>query len=633
MENSMRVVIYFALVSASLCQSLAQNTTIDSLSKVLKSDNQSDSATIATMIELSYAYAQIVPDSSYALASRALELARDKKIRILEAWSLNRLSGYYWLTARFPEAIKAAQESLQIFEDLGDVKGIADGYNVLANTYAMDNDLERALTYYKKSLAIFEKLGDTDALSRGLSNVGRVNYMLGRYDSALVYMEAIKEIVLGTNTIRESIMYNTTGDIYQKLGQPRLALDYYEKGLKIAEALNSQRIITYSTRGMAEVYQMLGDVSSSNRYALLTLRISEEIDYLENVRNATKILSDNFRSMGDFENAYNYFVKYSATKDTMFNSEKSREIEKLEENFKIKEQEKEIALLTAEQQLQTQRSNQQKIGMIALVTIISLVIILVIVQFRKIRLKQQTNLLLTEQARLLEEANQTKDKLFSVISHDLKSPFGALLMVTEQLDQQTFSQEELRSLKNSLQGRVQSLNELLNNLLYWSKSQMKGVTQKKEAFDLTEVIARNIKVFKQVADEKQIHLTSNVTERHQVYADNNEIDCVIRNLINNALKFTNANGTVTVSLTSMPNKTMVSVEDTGTGISDDIMASLFTSESKMRMTGTNNEVGSGLGLFLCKEFTEKNGGTLDVETELGKGSRFYFTIPNQEAAS
>jgi two-component system sensor histidine kinase/response regulator len=636
----MRLTLYIIFFIASLVQLIAQISPVDSLTKALKKNNLTDSAKIATMIELSYSYAQISPDSSFNIATRALNLAREMEIKILEAWALNRISGYYWIKAKFPDAIKTAQESLQLFEEIGDDRGIADCYNVLGNTNAMDNDLERALEYYKKSLDKFSELGDIDAVSRGFSNVGRVNYMLGRYDTALYYMEQIKDILKGSNSISESIMYNTTGDIYQQLDRLKEALEYYKKGLEIAERLNSSRIITYSTRGMAEVYQTLGDVAASNKYALLTLTKSQDIGYLENVRNAEKILSDNYRSIGDFENAYAYFVKFSATKDTMFNTDKSREIQKLEGNFEIKQQQKEIEFLTAKNELQEQQSYQQRIIMLGLIIIITLIIILVIVQYRTNSLKQKSNQLLTEQkeqiekqAALLEEANRSKDKLFSIISHDLKSPFGALLMITEQLDQQTFSQEELSTLKNALQGRVKSLSELLNNLLFWAKSQMEGASTEKETFDLKKLIFQNIAVFKQVADVKNIDLTAEIEEDCEVYADVNQIDCVLRNLINNAIKFTNKEGTISVSLTKLAHEIKVTVEDSGTGITEEIQASLFTSSAKMRMTGTENEVGSGLGLFLCQEFVEKNGGHIGVESELKRGSRFYFTIPNDSNRS
>ncbi len=636
----MRLFLSVIFLATVFLQLKAQTTPVDSLSNVLNKSDLTDSARIATMIELSYAYTQIIPDSSFTIGTRALGLAREKKITALEAWALNRISGYYWIAAKFPEALQTAQESLQLFEEIGDTRGIADCYNVLGNTNAMDNDLERSLEYYKKSLDLFAKLGDIDALSRGLSNVGRVNYMLGNYDTALYYIEKTKDVVLGTGSVRESIMYNTTGDIYQKLGRDAEALKYYKTGLEIAEKLYSSRIITYSTRGMAEVYQNLGDVEASNQYALRTLNISEEIGYLENVRNAAKILSDNYRSLGDFDNAYTYYVKFSTTKDTMFSSDKNREIQKLEGNFEIKQQQKEIELLTAENEIKEQKGHQQRMIMIGLMIIITLSVILGVVQYRKNLLKQKTNKLLTEQkeeiekqASLLEEANRSKDKLFSIISHDLKSPFDALHVITAEMDRETFSQEERTMLKNKLQGRVKTLNELLNNLLLWSKRQMEGVSNEKTTFDLSKVINQNIEVFKQMADVKNIDLSAELEGDFEVLADVNQIDCVIRNLINNAVKFTEKGGRIKVTATKSSEETKVVIEDTGTGIPVEIQQSLFMGNQTHKRNGTDNEVGSGLGLFLCKEFVEENGGSIGVESEPKKGSRFYFTIPNPPKAS
>lgn len=643
-------VLVFLLFSFGPVYLFAQRATIDSLTLALAERKETDSTTIAMMIDLAYAYSQVSPDSTLNLAEKALELARKKDIRILEAWALNRIAGSYWLTAKFPKALESAQKALEIFQELDDSKGIADCLNVLASTHAMDNDLERGLYYYKLSVEQFEELGDIDAKSRGLSNIGRVYYMMGKYDSALYYMNLIKNIVEGDNNIRESIMYNTTGDIYQKTGNLDLALENYNKGLKIAEFNKIPRIITYSTRGLAEIYQTMGNISESNKYALRTLKISREIGYLENIRNAAQILSDNYKLTGNYQKAYQYFVEYSATRDSMFNMDKERELQKLEENFEIAQKQKEIELLTTEKELQEQQSKQQWIFMYGLLIIIALVVIIAVVQYRKVVLKQKTNRILTQQknkltqqnqdilrqreeiekqSRLLEEANTTKDKLFSIISHDLKSPFGALLMVTEHLDKKTFSREELTNLKTDLHGKVKSLNEMLNNLLYWSRSQMKGSKVTKEEFNISEMIIKNIDVFKQVAEDKKIHISTDIEENVKAYADSNQIDCVLRNLINNSIKFTEQGGKITVGLQKLENEISVSIADNGVGIPDDIKPKLFTAGAEIHTKGTENESGSGIGLFLCKEFVEINSGTIKVESEIEKGSKFSFTVPTQ----
>jgi len=642
--------IYFSFLSVFL---YAQNPTIDSLNASLERQTEIDSSFISTLVELSYAYTQVNPDSTLQIGQKAYELAKENDFRLLEAWALNRMSGYYWMTAKFPDALRIAQQSLKIFEELQNDKGIADCLNVLANTHVMDDDPEKALEYYQKSVEIFEKLNDIDAISRAFSNMGRTNYIMGQYEEALVYMGKVRELQEGKNNIMESIMYNTTGDIYQELNKHDLALSYYFRGLEIAEYLGIARIITYSTRGIAEVYQILENIPESNKYAQRTLEISREIGYLENVRNAALILSDNYRALNDFENAYNYFLQYSSTKDTMFNMDKKRELQKIEENFEIAQKQQEIELLTTEKELQTQQSRQQWMLMYGLIIIITLVVITAVIQYRRNVLKQKTNRILTDQKNrlsrqnidikkqreeiekqsiLLSEANKEKDKLFSIISHDLKSPFGALLMVTEHLDQQTFSQEELTNLKVDLHSKVKSLNEMLNNLLEWSRSQMKGTTTQKEHVDISKMIHNNVSVFNQIAKEKGIHLSTDIEEGVKVYADENQIDCVLRNLINNAIKFTEKGGEIKIELEQSDDKVQVNISDTGVGIDPKIQEKLFTVSNDVHTKGTANETGSGIGLFLSKEFIENNYGTIDVESEPGVGSTFYFELPTDRVA-
>ncbi|MDO9577150.1 MAG: HAMP domain-containing sensor histidine kinase [Candidatus Cloacimonadales bacterium] len=231
----------------------------------------------------------------------------------------------------------------------------------------------------------------------------------------------------------------------------------------------------------------------------------------------------------------------------------------------------------------------------------------------------------------LERINQSKDKLFSVISHDLKNPFNTLLNFSEIIlkNYQNLPAEKLLDFLDRINKSAKRGYALLENLLHWSQFQTGTITIHPEKFEIKAKIAETILIFGEVAAAKNIKIINNLKKEFFVFADQQMITAVIRNLLSNALKFTENNGAITVSATELPQHLEISVSDSGVGINDTNMKKLFNLNTNYSTTGTGNEKGSGLGLILCRDFVEKNGGKIRVESEIGRGTKFSFTIPKQ----
>jgi signal transduction histidine kinase len=231
----------------------------------------------------------------------------------------------------------------------------------------------------------------------------------------------------------------------------------------------------------------------------------------------------------------------------------------------------------------------------------------------------------------LEAANASKDKFFSIIAHDLRVPFTGLIGMTQIFSDHLadFSRDEIQEGLNSLQLTSQTVYTLLENLLTWSRLQRDAVEFFPQDIFLEDIASINIELLTTTASQKQISLTSSVPEETQAYADQNMIDTVIRNLMSNAIKFTEPGGTIEVSAATNEDEdiVVVAVSDNGVGISEEDVKKLFRIDVKYSQPGTAGEPGTGLGLVLCKELVEKNGGTIWVESEEGKGATFRFTIP------
>lgn len=240
-----------------------------------------------------------------------------------------------------------------------------------------------------------------------------------------------------------------------------------------------------------------------------------------------------------------------------------------------------------------------------------------------------SNSLLEERQRHIEELNTSKDKFFSIIAHDLKNPFNSIIGLSEILKEEITSNdhkaiEEYAGLINT--SAVQTLR-LLENLLEWANSQLGNILFNPLPVKLSDLFNEEFNVLNDMANRKSIELKSSLPDNLIIIADKNMIKTILRNLISNAIKFTHKNGKVEVNAVINKENVEIAVSDNGIGMTNETMAKLFRIDAKLTTRGTENEKGTGLGLFLCKEFVEKHGGKIWVESETGKGSTFKFYFP------
>jgi signal transduction histidine kinase len=249
-------------------------------------------------------------------------------------------------------------------------------------------------------------------------------------------------------------------------------------------------------------------------------------------------------------------------------------------------------------------------------------------QNEKERLEEEVRLRTDEihqQNLQLEEVNNVKDKLFSVVSHDIRGPLSSLHLALTLAKSGTLSNEEFQKITTGLETRLVQTTEFIDNLLQWAKLQMKGEKYEPDRLKLTDLAEETVGLLEPECRDKKITLKNTLQGELDAYADLNMIRSVLRNLLTNAIKFTRAEGTVTLSAYRVDTKIIISVADTGVGIPARNRERLFTIGS-ITTQGTRQEKGTGLGLLLCKEFIEKHGGKIWFESEDGKGTTFYFSL-------
>ena len=241
---------------------------------------------------------------------------------------------------------------------------------------------------------------------------------------------------------------------------------------------------------------------------------------------------------------------------------------------------------------------------------------------------------LKESEEKLRESNNVKDKFFSIIAHDLRSPFNSILGFSEILnnDFDEYDSATQKRFIGLIHNSVNRVFKLLDNLLLWSSFQRGVIVFNPEEINLYLFLVERIKLLNQSADDKSIKILSQITEDIFVNADRNMLSTIIRNLLSNAIKFTRKGGEIMITSRLISDKnnseaTEITISDNGVGIPSEIQSKLFDVGQDISTKGTDNETGTGLGLVLCKEFVEKHGGEIWIKSEIDKGSQFIFTIP------
>ena len=333
--------------------------------------------------------------------------------------------------------------------------------------------------------------------------------------------------------------------------------------------------------------------------------------------------------------AYNMLRLDTTVSDSLYKEEQIKELVHLRTELEITAEEHEIELLQKDNQIKDLLIKRQQVQTRFLFLTVALLVFVFVIMLIYIRLRKQASDMLQEKNRRINEqhlelirVNETKDKFLSIIGHDLRNPVGAFKDMVGQLADfpEMFSEELRQQIIGDLREEAENTYFLLDNLLSWAESQKNNISYNPEKLDLASLINNNILLYSKLAERKQIRLTSNLTEGTVIFADHNMINLILRNLISNAIKFTDEHGEILVSTSDAGEFIEVQVTDSGIGILEKDIPKLFESVNHISTYGTNHEKGSGLGLLLCREFMEIHGGMISARPNTGKGSTFFFTL-------
>ena len=340
---------------------------------------------------------------------------------------------------------------------------------------------------------------------------------------------------------------------------------------------------------------------------------------------------------GNYKEAFFHNQKFLKAKDSFMTSDKESFIKNLSQNYTLAQKEKQKVIeLVINQRFEA----KQKTAFLGGILLVSLLLIGMIFLFSLYRTKRKAfeqtkaaSILIKEKNEELERLNQLKNKLFSIIAHDLRSPLNNLTGVLSLIGQGLLDHQEVLQITDKLTNNVKETTNFLDNLLIWSRSQMNGIQIHLQELDVFNLAKETLEVFRFQCEEKKLSIKNLVQESLLVYADREMIRIVLRNLISNSIKFSLADGSIIIKAWAKEEDELaiISVHDEGIGIKNELQNKLFGVDNYTTL-GTKEEKGSGIGLMLCRDFVERNGGKIWMESTPGKGSVFLFSLPQYHMA-
>ena len=606
---------------------------IDSLIQIYIQDaeNYTKTEQIDQLIKIGDALKHNAPDSAIFCYSIAIEVAKETSDNENRTKLLNRIGSAYYIQGVYDKALDNFVEALNMWRNAKHKNGVAIGLNNVALVYNMLGKNNEALEYHLNSVLLCKEIGDSVLLATNYFNIALINLNLQKYDTALIF--ARKSTELNTLLDNESELLKLCtlkGNIYNGKGEYLLAEEAFFKVVNKKNYDNKWEI-SYALAGLALTEQKLGNLDESISYGKRSLDMAMNIQAKWDIQNVTKIISDSYALKGDFKNAYEYYIEYKLYSDSIFNEEKDRKIDYL----KLKHEDFEYILLAKDNEVQTQRinskNNQMLIFAFGLIILFLISIFLIRTNRLKTKLNNQLrnkNAEIDKKNKELVQLNATKDTFFRILGHDLKSPMSTVVSFTDMLQNNydQFSKEEILEYIGITKRSALDTIDLLENLLDWAKMQTGVTTVKPVKSNISKLINESIIHLHNVLIAKNINLITNSPEDIVVTLDRNMTASILRNLLSNAIKFTNENGEIQLRAEKDERGVLITISDNGIGMSKEKLDSLFHIETVSSSLGTKNEKGTGVGLILCKDFTQKQGGQLWAESEPGKGSTFYLRL-------
>ncbi|WP_290864156.1 tetratricopeptide repeat-containing sensor histidine kinase [Flavobacterium sp.] len=448
-------------------------------------------------------------------------------------------------------------------------------------------EFENARLYYENTLKLPQILQQTYSLSKIYEGLGTTYIFLKNYDKAEEYLVKnlkIKEKEGNKTSIFDA--YNGLANLYYEQYKDEQAIPYFEKAYSLSKQIKKFGIKSIASQNMSVVEE----------------------------------------NKGNFKKALDFRKESIRWKDSLNNQNKIWAVADFEKKFAVAQKQKQIKVLEIENQLKNSQRNWLFFSAIGLLMLLTAGIYL---YAQKVK---NTKIILLQKNKL-DELNATKDQLFSIVSHDLRSSVNALKTSNIKLSAtlETKNYDELNQLIIQNSGIANSAYTLLDNLLHWALLQTKQLYFKKESVHLFSIVQQIEYGYKPLLSDKTIAFENLVSKNSFIFVDLDSLKIVLRNLLDNAIKFSNENGKISFyTLENIPDFCQLVLEDTGLGMDKNTIEAILKDDELLAKKSDSETIGTGLGMQLCKQMIKKNGGTIQIKSELHKGTKIMLTFPKTE---
>lgn len=560
----------------------------------------------------------------YFERSRSISERLGKKLEL--AGNLYSIGYCYFSDGKYDSSLDHYLQSVQLYEALNDKRRLANAFLSIINVFTANKDFRKANEYFLKANQIILARKDSFQLCTLLGQKAGIFYSQEMYDSSLVYLKKEYEISTAINNLETSI--STLGNIgllLKKQGRTKEALEY------CLQALNRIRELPNSNDYYGQIYNNLGSIYQQARlYPQALAAFEESIRYARLLGSAPLIMEDYrniadlYQETGNFRQEAIHLRKYYSLKDSLFDRETKNQLTELESEYQLNKKNIEVVKLDA---AVTKQRNQRNIFIILVLASVTILVIL-IYSFRKLRFKNKLlevkNGQIHQQNIQLADLNQVKDRLFGIISHDLRNPLNSLRTYLMMADNEQLPAEKKKAYRQQTYQTVLQTGHMLDNLLAWAKRQIRETGISIVPVDLNDCITDAIQSLQPQAQQKNVSIQYQ-NEPVMVAGDTEILIIAIRNLLTNATKYSQPGQSIALEILKQDKEVVLSVHDQGQGLTQEQINAIL-SMSYHSEQGTSGEKGSGLGLFLVRELLEDIHGRLSIRSEVGKGSSFSIHL-------
>lgn len=521
------------------------------------------------------------------------------------------------------EASKKFYQALALQEKLGHLVGQGKSLNRLVKIFSMQNNLDEAEKTAQQALQVFQKIDDKSGIARSLTNLGIVFSKKGNFLGAKRYHEKALEVGRKAGDIRSIVVaLDNIGNTFLHIFDGKSALPYFLESLSLQEKLEDIPGLIVVTYNIGKSYEHLNKFDQAVSYYQRSLELAQRDKFPEDMYYATLSMAEIYQKMGRFKESNVYFQQHLAWKDSLFNAQQNRTLNELGAKYETAKKEQALALQKAELQVKDQRIEKERLFRIGLMIGLSLLGILLIGLIRAIRAKNKSARLLEVQKAELEKLNSVKDRLFSILGHDLRQPVASISMSLDLISAQNSPRQDLIQ---KARIAVESTLDLIHNLLYWSQLQLRiSQTPVLKKVNPAELIEETLEPLQMAAELKGIRIQVDCPSDLIIETDLSRLAIVVRNLVSNAIKFSPENGLITLMAGLQSGIFFLEIADQGPGIQESILPKVFGGLSTQ---GSKGEKGTGIGLGLCKDLCQLLGGKIEARNQEHGGAVFRVEIP------